>query len=395
MRFRQPLGLLFAEGDSGRDIARLAGVEGFTRALTVGTVPIAALAALGSTLAVSVYFTIGSAFAILATLSVAPAERRFARRWIVSGAIGFIFLSSALFAFGPTWSIPLAIALRAAQASVFAVTMSLYIMDNIGKQAMPKVESHRAVYLAIAWLSGPAIGTWLWGSGFEDAPFLLSMLFAVVLLAYHWRLRFTRNAILATATRRAPSPVANIRRFLDQRYLRVAGLISGARSVLWGVVFIYGPIYVVEAGLDEWVAGAFLSAASALLLLSPLIYRASLRWGVRRLITLAFAISTVALVWLGIIGDARPIGIVPWLIVSTGGAMLDVLGNIPFMRLVRPRERPEMTSVLTVGRDISFVLTPGLAAIVLIFGPIWVLYLVVAAGMAGTAAATRSLPRRI
>ncbi len=112
----------------------------------------------------------------------------------------------------------------------------------------------------------------------------------------------------------------------------------------------------------------------------------------RRLITLAFAISTVALVWLGIIGDARPIGIVPWLIVSTGGAMLDVLGNIPFMRLVRPRERPEMTSVLTVGRDISFVLTPGLAAIVLIFGPIWVLYLVVAAGMAGTAAATRSLP---
>ena len=48
--------------------------------------------------------------------------------------------------------------------------------------------------------------------------------------------------------------------------------------------------------------------------------------------------------------------------------MLDVLGNIPFMRLVRPRERPEMTSVLTVGRDLSFVLTPALAAIVLLFG---------------------------
>jgi len=387
--------LFFTEGDSGRDIARLAGVEGFTRALTVGTVPIAALAALKSTMAVSVYFTIGSAVAILATLGVAPAERRFPRRWIVSGAIGFVLASSALFAFGPTWTIPLAIALRAAQASVFAVTMSLYIMDNIGKEAMPKVESRRVVYLAVAWLSGPAIGTWLWGSGYEDAPFLLSMVFAMVLLAYHWRLRFTRNEILITPTRRAPNPVENVRRFLEQRYLRVAGLISGARSVLWGVVFIYGPIYVVEAGLDEWVAGAFLSAASALLLLSPVVYRASLRWGVRRVIVVAFSISSVALVWLGLIGDPRPIGIVPWMIVSLGGAMLDVLGNIPFMRLVRPRERPEMTSVLTVGRDLSFVVTPALAALVLLVGPLWLLYLVVAAAMAGTAAATRSLPRRI
>jgi ACDE family multidrug resistance protein len=395
VRFRQPLGLLFAEGDSGRDIARLAGVEGFTRALTVGTVPIAALAALGSTMAVSVYFTIGSAFAILATLGVAPAERRFARRWIVSGAITFVFFSSALFAYGPTWTIPIAIALRAAQASVFAVTMSLYIMDNIGKEAVPRVESRRVVYLAVAWLAGPAIGTWLWGSGYEDAPFLLSMMFAVVLLSYHWRLRFTRNDILITPTRRAPNPAENVRRFLGQRYLRVAGLISGARSVLWGVVFIYGPIYVVEAGLDEWVAGAFLSAASALLLLSPLVYRASLRWGVRRTIVIAFSISAFALVWLGLIRDPRPIGIVPWMIVSLGGAMLDVLGNIPFMRLVRPRERPEMTSVLTVGRDLSFVLTPALAAIVLLFGPIWMLYLVVAIAMAATAAATTSLPRRI
>ena len=79
----------------------------------------------------------------------------------------------------------------------------------------------------------------------------------------------------------------------------------------------------------------------------------------------------------------------------TLGLTLDVLGNIPFMRLVRPRERTPMTAVFTTWREMSFLLAPLLAAGVLLVGPLWLLYPVLAVLMLVGIVAASVLPRRI
>ena len=142
-------------------------------------------------------------------------------------------------------------------------------------------------------------------------------------------------------------------------------------------------------------AGLFLSAASAVLFLSPVVRRLADNHGVRAVVIGAFGLMGFSLMVLAIIGDARPVGVPFWLLGAIGGGMIDVLGNIPFMRLVKPRERGPMAGVFATWREVSFMVAPALAAVVLLVGPFWVLYLVLAVLMAAGAMATTYLPKRL
>ncbi len=84
-----------------------------------------------------------------------------------------------------------------------------------------------------------------------------------------------------------------------------------------------------------------------------------------------------------------------WLLGALGGAALDLLGNIPFMKMVKPRERTAMTTVFSTWREVSFLVAPLIAAGALAVGSFRILYVVMAALSAGAAAATSFLPRRI
>jgi ACDE family multidrug resistance protein len=395
VRYPRPLGLLYIPAPAGEKLARLAGLEGLTRAVMVGTIPLAAFDALGSKEAVSYAFFAGSALTLAVTVNVGRIERVVPRRWVLTGGVVSVFVAAYLFAFGPGWTIPLAIGLRTTHASVFSVCLSLYMMDFIGKADLTRAESRRSIYIAAAWLTGPALGTWLWTEVGSATPFLAAMALAVALIAYHWHLRLEQNPVLLGPITPAPSPLVTVPRFFRQKNLRIAYAITCIRSTFWATVFVYGPIYVVEAGLPTWVAGGFLSATSAVLFLAPVVERASHRYGVRACITSGFGLMATSLVALTLIGDAEPIGLGFWLLGAVGGGIIDVLGNIPFMRLVRPKQRAAMASVFATWREVSFLLTPGLAAVVLAFGPFWVLYAVLAVLVTAGAVVTSYLPRRL
>jgi ACDE family multidrug resistance protein len=395
VRNRSLLGLGLVSGDEGEQIARLSAIEGWTRAVMVGSVPLAALDRLGSTLAVSLAFTVGSGVSIIGTLWIDRLERLVGRRWVVTSGVVAVIAAALMFAYGPAWTIPVAITLRALHASVFSICLALYVMDYIGKKAIVQVESRRATYVALAWLTGPTIGTLMWSKIGHAAPFLAAAAMALALLAYHWRLRFRNNPVLRGPVTPPPNPFGAVRRFFAQRYLRAAYAITLTRAMFWAALFVYGPLYVVDAGLPVWMAGVFLSTASGMLLLSPIVLRASRRVGVRTMLMVGFGLIIVSLTSLTVVGAPRRIGVAAWLIGAVGGGILDVLGNIPFMRLVKPYERTAMTAVFTTWREMSFLLAPGIAALVLLVGPLWLLYPVLAIFAAGGIAAASILPRRI
>ncbi len=376
-------------------LARLAGIEGFSRALLVGIVPLIAFETLGSKELVSYVYLAGAVFTLCITLNIGTLERLLNRSFVVT--MGGVFLAFAALCLYTTYGplLALGIGMRSAAASVFSVCLSLYIMEYIGKRELTRNESRRVLYAGAAWLVGPMAGVWMYGRFAPGAVFTVSALFALVMLAYFWRLRLGPNPVVRRARTHTANPLHGVIRYLRQSNLRIAYGITLSRSCYWVALFVYGPIYVVEAGLPAWVAGALLSGSSALLLLSPVAQRLADRFGTRNMIIAGLVLTGLSAIALGLLQSARPLGLVFWVSGAIGGAMLDVLGNIPFMRMVRPRERTAMTTVFSTWREGSELLTPALVTLVLWFGPFWVFYVVLGAMHLASASSASFLPKRL
>lgn len=395
MFHRRPEALSQLSGNTSLNLARMSALEGFSRSILVSIVPLVALETLGTKENVALAYLLGGLLTLSITLNVGTIERYLQRRWVVTLGGSFVVMAAILLYSRSTILLPLGIGLRSAAASVYTVCLSLYIMDYIGKKDLTLNESRRTQYTGLAWLIGPALGSWLVERGYINVPFLLSILAAMFMLIYFWRLRLGDNQVVRAARSQASNPWYAIKRYWGQKRLRIAYSITVSRSCYWVALYVYGPIYLVEAGLPVWSAGLLLSAVSSMLFFSPYIRRISDRFGTRQVIYTGLTITGISLLALGLVGAPRPLGIVFWVTGAVGGVLLDVLGNIPFMRSVKPHERVAMTSVFSTWREASELLTPLLVSAVLVFLPFHAFFLVLALMHFGSAASTSYLPKRL
>ena len=392
---RRPTGLQAFAGNAGEPIARLNSFEGFGRSLIVGIIPLLALEALGSKEMVTRAYLLASILTLMVTLNFATLERLLHRRWVITLGAGFTIAATLTLIFGEGFSVALAIGLQSAAASLFSVCISLYIMDYIGKSELIYTESRRLLYTGVAWMIGPTLGLWMWEHLHDWSPFALAALAALGMSGYFWYLRLGHSEVIRPAKRPPSGVLKIIPRFFAQPGLRIAYWITLSRAIFWMTLFIYGPIYVVEANLPTWIAGGLLSIVSGLLMASPMIRRLAGRYGTRPILVMALSLTAVSLLALYGIGEPKPIGLLFWVVASLGGVTVDVLGNIPFMRLVKRYERTEMTMIFSTWREGSQLLTPLLVSLMLLIAPFEVYYLLVAAMLASAAFAASYLPRRI
>jgi hypothetical protein len=91
----------------------------------------------------------------------------------------------------------------------------------------------------------------------------------------------------------------------------------------------------------------------------------------------------------------------PWLTVlllfagSVSLVLLDVAGGLPFLMAVKPSERTEMAAVYSSFRDVSGILTPGVAWLVLLKAPVAGVFVAAGVGMAVAAAIAGRLHPRL
>lgn len=392
---RRPAALLVVSGRAGESFARLNALEGIARSLLMGVIPLLALEALGSKEMVTRAYLLASILTLTITLNFAALERLLQRRWVVTMGVACTMIAMTILILGEGMIMALGIGLQQAAASLFSVCLSLYIMDYIGKQELIYTETRRMFYAGIVWMVGPTLGLWLWENAASWAPFALTIFAAASMLSYFWYLRLGHEQGIQKAKSRSVNVFKIIPRYFKQRPLRIAYWITMSRSIFWVTLFIYGPIYVIEAKLPVWVAGGLLSLASALLLISPLIRRFAGRVGTRLTIIIALVLTGSSMLMLYAIGEPKPIGLVFWVSAALGGVTLDVLGNIPFMRMVKPRERTEMTMIFSTWREGSQLLTPLLVSVVLLFAPFEIFYVLLAIFLFGAAVKASFLPRRL
>ncbi len=392
---RHPLWLGAMAAPGATTFALLFAIESLARALLVTVIPLQALAILGDAQQVSFLFFAVSLGGLAGTLSVPWLVRRTRRRWIYSLGAALLISAPALLALGDLPAQAAGMALRVFGTACLSICLNLYIMDHISRKDLNASEPKRMFYSAGAWTLGPFLGVYLGSEVAPWAPYALSGLCAVALLAYFWFVRVSDNPALGDSTRPVPGPAANIRRFFSQPRFVLAWAVAIGRNAWWGVLFIYTPIYAVNSGLGELAGGLIVSIGSGFIFIMPLWAWVLRRYGLRRLFMGGFLTIGVMTFAVSLTGMPPLAGAAFLLAAAFGAVAVDAGGNVLFLRAVRQRERSEMTTVYATYRDVADFAPPGIFALILMTFNLSAIFAVMGIAMIGLSHLCRHIPRRM
>jgi MFS transporter, ACDE family, multidrug resistance protein len=352
-----------------RDFALLAGLDAAVRGTLISAMPLSVYAAMGSAGLTSKVYLLAGIVALTFGLLVPAVTRVLPRRWTYTMGCVFYMTGMALAIQGSPVAIGLALALNAVATVTIFVCFNAYVLDYVERSDLSRSQSTQMVYAATPWAVGPVAGVWMHGY-WQPLPFIVAGVFACCLLAAFWWLRLGNGKTIARAKGPALNPLGYLGPFFRQPRLVAGWMFAVMRSCGWWVYVVYLPIFCIEAGLGDKVGGVALSMTNALLFAAPFVSRAARRATVRRTVRLAFAGGAL------LFGLATLLSPLPWFSViaimcaSLFLITLDVVGGLPFMMAVKPSQRTEMAAVYASFRDVSGIVTPGVAYVVLLVAPL-------------------------
>lgn len=393
---RQPIWLPAAPKPTRWAFSILFAIESTARASIASVIPVQVYDLLKDPVLVSRFYTAVSLVGLAVTLSIPLLARALPRRYVYSlGALALV-VTALLGVTDTLFGVAGAVLMRVFGAATLSITLSVYIMDHIGRKDLAGSESLRLFMATASWTVGPALGVFLYQTFGLPTVYAFSAFWACLLLAVFWYFRLSENKAIKPGRSRPANPFANIRRFASQPRLRLAWLIAFGRSCYWTSFYVWAPIIMVRGGESPVVGGLVVSVGNIMLATSIYWGRLARRVGLRKAIVACFAGSSAALACAALsVGDH-------WI---TAGFMivtalfcsgLDAIGNVPYLRAVHPFERAEMTSVYRTFLDISEITPPLIYSVVLLFFGLGAIFVVLAVTHATVALIVwRYLPRRL
>jgi hypothetical protein len=364
-----PLALTHSPTPRIEHFALLSGLDAAIRGMLISTMPLVVYNALGSAQATSALYFLAGIVALVWGLMVPWATRKIPRRWAYTGGVCLYLIGNSLGAVGSAWSVPLALMCNAMATVTIFVCLNAYVLDYVDRVNLGRSQSTQMAYAATAWTLGPMSGVWLYHH-WAPAPFLVAGGFAAILMVVFWVLRLGNGKQITRAKRPAVNPLGYLGRFFTQPRLIAGWMFAVMRSCGWWVYVVYLPIFCIEAGLGDKVGGIALSITNALLFAAPALNRLARRLSVRRSVRTAFGACGALFCVAGLLA------FLPWVTValvmsaSVFLVALDVVGGLPFLMSVKPSERTEMSAVYSSFRDVSGIVTPGMAWLVLLVAPL-------------------------
>jgi len=366
---RIPEWLRHAPTPGVRGFALITGTEAIARGILISVFPLVMYRALGDAATVSAfYFAIGIA-SLIGGLGVPFLARHVPRRFIYAGG-ATLFSAGALVAIQAS---PAAVVAGLAMTTLATVTtfvcLNAYILDYISKTELGRCETARMFYAAAGWTAGPVLGVILYHL-WAPAPFLVAAVAAAVMQGIFWVMRLG-NGRLITRARSAPAnPLAFLPRFAAQPRLVAGWLFAVLRSCGWWVYVVYLPIFAIESGLGDKLGGVVLSITNATLFVTPLMLVWIQRGTIRRAVRTGFALSGLLFALAGLLAGVPVLAIACLMAGSFFLILLDISAGLPFLLAVKPSERTEMSAIYSSFRDVSGILTPGAAWLVLLVAPL-------------------------
>lgn len=367
-----------AKQPGARAFATLSGVENMIRGLLLSVNPLAMYGALGSAAAVSqVYFLTGIG-SLLFGLLLPWVNRRVPRRWLYTMGAGLYVIGGIAGAMGGTGVIVAVIVSSLGTVTCF-ICLNAYVLDHVAKYDLGRTETLRMFYSAFSWTAGPVAGVFLMNL-WAPAPYVLAVIFALVQIVVFWWLRMGNGKLIQRARGPAPNPLAFLGRFLAQPRLVAGWLFAVVRSCGWWGYVVYLPIYAIESGLWEELGGILVSATNGFLFISPLMLGWVQRHSVRAAVRIGFLMTALGFLTASIL-PMPELALAALFAASIFLVLLDVAGGLPFLMAVKPSERTEMAAIYSSFRDVSGIVTPGVAALILLVAPIPGVFAAVGAGL--------------
>jgi MFS family permease len=332
-------------------------IEAMARASILSVVPLQAYELFKDKQAVSFLYTLVAVFGLVTSLFLPLLIRAFTRKWVYTfGAVSLLTCFLFLYSYTIAGQVAGMMA-RTFATACLNVTISLYIMDFIRKEDLVRNDAVRLSLSTVSWTLAPYIGVWLYVHYGHAATYLWASAWAVLLIAVFWFYRMSSQEAIAPARTQPSNLLMNVPRFIRQPRLRLAWLIAFTRSAFWTTVFIYGPILMVATGQGATASGILVAALNVSLVTAYPWGRLGERRGIRPVTTLCFLLMGISLLATGAAGEAWPIVAGGILFVgSIFASGLDAVAAVPFYRAVKPRERPQMTSVYRTFLDIGELL---------------------------------------
>jgi MFS family permease len=351
-----------------RAFAFISAFDAIVRGTMLSVYPLLMYRAWGSAVVVSQwYFAIG-VVSLLTALAVPALARVLPRRWVYALGVCFYLLAAVFGVIGGKATTVALLCHAVAAANVF-VCFNAYVLDNVPKADFGKLESLRLLYGGIGWTVGPVLGVWLlpfW----QGAPFMIVAAAAVTMLGAFWWTGVGASRVTDAGARASSNPLAYIGRFLAQPRLVAGWYFALMRSCGWWVFVVYVGIYAVQTGLGDQLGGTVTSAVSLGTFFAPLMLGWMQRHSVRHAVRTGFLMSGLCFVASTLVSPW------PWATVALVflGAcflvLLDICGGLPFMMSVKPSQRTEMSAVYSTFRDVSGIVGPAIAWLVLQFSPV-------------------------
>ena len=346
----------------------LAGIEAVVRGIMLSVYPLLLYRAWGDAAVVSKWYFLVGIVSLLTGLSVPMLSRHLPRRWVYTLGV-LLYVLSALFGLaGGKWATP-ALLCHVTGTAIAFVCYNAYVLDNVSKTTFGHLESRRLMLGGFGWTVGPVLGVWLlrvW----HGAPFVVVGLAALGMLLAFWRLGLSQARVSQQVGRGSGNPVRYLRRFVAQPRLVAGWLFAVLRSCGWSVYTVYVGIYAVQSGLGEQVGGITASLANAFLFLAPVMLRWMQRRSVREAVRTGFLVAGCTFVLAALFSPFPMVTVVILVLSSFFLVLLDVCAGLPFLMAVKPSQRTEMSAVYSSFRDVSGIVTPGLAWVVLQFSPL-------------------------
>ena len=365
---RIPEWLRHAPAPGVKGFATLAGCEAVARGILISVMPLAMLETLGSARAVSEAYFIVGLLSMVAGFLVPWLNRFIPRRWLYSGAALTFFAGAMIGAFLPGL-IVVTLGLTTVAVATLFVCFNAYVLDYIERVELGRSETLRMFYSAAGWTIGPVAGVFLM-EWWRPAPFLISGVAILGLLATFLYLRLGNGKLIQKARRPATNPLAYLGRFAAQPRLVAGWLFAVIRSCGWWVYVVYLPIFAVNAGLSDQLGGTMLSISNGLLFITPLMLRWMQGRPVRQSVQTGFMGAALLSFAAFALAGWPVVAVIALASVSFFLILLDVCGGLPFLMAVKPSERTEMSAVYSSFRDVSGILTPGAAWLLLLVAPL-------------------------
>ncbi len=351
-----------------RSFAFIGGIEAIVRGIVLAVYPLLMYRAWGDAVTVSKFYFAVGVLSLLAALTVPLLTRHIPRRWVYTFGVSLYVLSAVFGMVGGKATAAALLCHTIGTATAF-VCFNAYVLDHVAKTDFSRLETLRLVYGGLGWAVGPALGVWLL-QFWHGAPFLIVGAAASTMLATFWLMRIGDGRVIAPARKPSPIPFAFLQRFFLQPRLVAGWFFAVVRSCGWWFYIVYVGIFAVESGLSDKVGGIATSLANAGLFLAPLMLRWMQRRSVRQAVRTGFLFSGVCFI-LATVLSPLPWATVAMLVLGSYFlVLLDICGGLPFMMSVKPSERTQMAAVYSSFRDVSGIVSPAIAWVVLQFSPV-------------------------